>query len=203
MPRRTTSGGSLRIMTVAFFTPQDVNRERTTWFQRLTMDLVGCWTAAPDGDGLRVTHAEIMFSDWHVFGITEADGVHYVDRRLSNPGYRHFFDLYLKPEREDKIQACARRIYEQQPSFNTAGQWWNFAPVLRWAPLRREGRQYFCSELLTTVLQEGNLLLWLDPVTTTPMQLYQEIPQLPEAGISYNRKIARDDLPPIDAFKNV
>lgn len=204
IPRRRTRDGR-REMRLAFYktTPDRMDADECSCCMKTTFcccfcmgntcygrewwrDLVTWWVSV---DGESYAHVEIMFSDDHVYSITQVGGVHYTrDRMLSNHGYDMFLKIALTDEQEDKIQAFAEKTYKEQPEFNQMGYYWNFLPGLRNFPLRRNGERFFCSEMITTALQEGGLVDNLDATTTSPTDLYFEVKDIAIRG--YNRKLA-------------
>jgi hypothetical protein len=134
-----------------------------------------CWTGNPASDGPVITHCELRFSDGYATSITVgANRVHYEQRLHTRENYTDVIEYHVDAPTEAKMQQEAQRL-SQDPGvqFNQLGFLWNFVPVLRWWPVRRNLQHVFCSELVVFLLQIGGFLMRLDPATTSPMALFK------------------------------
>jgi hypothetical protein len=188
-------------MVVAFYTKDydaEHSRDHTKnrrcgalmqWWQRLKADVTAWWIRVGD---VQFTHVELMFSDDSVVSATELGGVHYdQDRKLSNTGYTDF----LAVEVTYTQQVLMKNFVAEKAGlpFNSAGRLWNSVGLLRGCcgVVDTEGRAYYCSELITTMLQQADLCQGLDPRCTNPTQLYLYLKHSGQGKPYYNAKETR------------
>ena len=110
--------------------------------------------------------------------------VHYDEgRMLSNPKYRCFFQIAIHPKQEERIQTMAREYAQSGVKFSYLAMLWNFAPITRNWPIGG----FFCSQYVTTLLQAVQIACDLDPRTTSPDDLFDNLKKNPRAIASFNR----------------
>jgi hypothetical protein len=132
--------------------------------------------------GQRYSHVELRFSDYVVTSITKSPGVAYFipGKRLSNPGYRCFFDVAVDPHVEEAMRDYAERFHEP---FSSLSMFWNFT-CGSCCCIRTRGT--FCSAYICRILQVGGLCEALDPQTTSPDRLFRELSGDPRTVCSVN-----------------
>ena len=178
--RNLTRSGK-RIVRIAFFEPDDRNGTM--------LGSVAAFCTA-NKTGRTFSHVEMMFSDGAVTSVTQDPGVvHYDETRLlSNPRYRHVYEIYINPKEERVMVAFAKDCVRRRVGFNKCAMYWNFIPCC--IAIRRNGSEYFCSEYITQMLQSIGYVPDLDPAVTSPNDLYLA---LKESGVKtgINEKLFR------------
>jgi uncharacterized protein YycO len=163
-----------------------------TW-NRVKSQVTAWWVRE---EGCQFGHVELMFSDGSAASSTEKTGVHYdTDRVLSNDGYTNFLTVTVTMSQQTRMQQfIAQRVGRP---FNSAGRLWNNVGCLRdcFGMVDTEDRSYYCSELITTVLQLAGLCKDLDPRCTNPTQLYLYLKKSGEGRLGYNAKETRLSQP--------
>lgn len=142
----------------------------------------GCTAVASS----QYTHVELRFSDGSVTSITRDPGtVHYTQgRTLSNPLYSCFFQVAVEPETEDYMQRRAERFSrDAEMRFSYTAMIWNFAPITRNWPM--EG--LFCSQYVCKLLQMALLVTDLNPLTTSPDDLFEALKKDVRFAPSFNK----------------
>ena len=132
------------------------------------------------------SHVELRFSDNTVTSITRDPGrVHYEKgRTLSNPMYSCFFQIAIRPQQEADMQKLARHYAEaKEPQFSYVAMIWNFTPIARNFPMQG----MFCSQYICMLLQHVSIAVDLNPLTTSPDNLYDNLRRDKRAIASYNR----------------
>lgn len=154
-----------------------------------------CWTRDPEVDHV-ITHCELRFSDGTATSITSSSNrVHYERRLHTKENYCDVIEYHVSAETEGRMQAEAKRMADDpNVQFNYYGFMWNFIPVLRWWPVRRQMRHVFCSEYVVHLLQMGGFLMRLDAALTSPMMLFKAAQQDiadGKAHLSWNREYGK------------
>lgn len=170
--RREITSDGRHIVTIGFFQPCEEQDQQLGCFGNWVNYLAACWTQR---DGFNFSHVEMRFSDGFVTSVTQDKPVHYEQKMLSNPNYKAFFQVCLAPQQENKMVKMAKKFAEEKVEFNAGGMWWNFLPLLKYAPLQREGKSVFCSEYMVMLLQEAGLVEDMCPESTSPTDLYIEL----------------------------
>jgi len=139
---------------------------------------------------LDFAHVEVIFSDGKVTSVTQGGGLHYDDNKLcQNEGYDTTISLHLTMQEESRMQKFAEEQFDSKPGFNLLGLYWNFWPIFRCCPVHRDGKKYFCSEYITTLLQQCGILEDMDPSTISPNMLYILLMISGKAKIGFNQKL--------------
>lgn len=141
----------------------------------------------------RFGHVELRFSDGHVTSITRDPGVvHYdCDRILSNSNYSSFFEIDLTEQEESLMQQLAKWHHDQETPFGHVRMYFNF--LCKCCPVRGPKR-LFCSQYIVMLLQNANMLMDLDPDTTSPDALYGALKDFDRAYFAGNNRRSRANL---------
>lgn len=177
------------IIQVAFFSPNGSDDGQCVWMN----SMAACWT----GDGINnFSHCEIRFSNNKACSVTEETTdkdtgdkyggfVHYTQRSLSRDGYE-FIEFAVSPKQESIMRKMAKDCAKARVPFNKAGMLLNFVAPVKWWPIDREGRAFFCSELITVMLQRAGYLKDIKPCTTSPTALWHALRSLEDVCDGYN-----------------
>lgn len=177
------------IVQIAFYSPVE-DRTATCIF---TNSLAACWT----GNGVEnFSHCEIRFSNKKACSVTDETVdketgeryggiVHYTERSLARDGYQ-FVEFAVTLEQERSMKKMAKSLAKAKVPFNKAAMLLNFIAPIKWIPIDREGRAYFCSELVTALVQKAGYLKHLNPCTTSPTALWVELRKLEDVCDGYN-----------------
>jgi len=133
-------------------------------------------------------HVELRFSDGTITSITRDPGtIHYEQgRMLSNPNYRCFFQIAIDTKEEEYIQGLAKKCADSADMrFSYMAMIWNFAPITRNWPING----VFCSQYITMLLQHIRIATDLNPLTTSPDDLFHTLKRDKRAIASYNRNL--------------
>jgi len=193
-PVRNTTRSGQRVVKIAFFRPDETNRS-------FLGSVASCMTA--NESGKTFSHAELIFSDGSVTSITQDPGVVHYDqtRMLSNPRYRCFFELHVSPREEKVMEMYAQACALDEVEFNGCGMYWNFLPCCgSLFTVRKQGKAFFCSEYIVTLLQRIGYLTELDPATTSPNDLYLAVKHIEGIAVGLNEKMYRLQKPPNSIF---
>lgn len=165
--------------------------QMTTWMSRKKSELTAWWVSA---GGASFGHVEIVFPDSGlVCSTTEKGGLHITEGRLlSNPNYTSFLDVKVPTRAAQRMEQYARSNVGLP--FNVVGRFWNSVPLLTacLGPIDTRGQAYYCSELITTLLQMGGKCKGLDAKCTNPTQLYWYLKRTGEGIPSYNEAATRE-----------
>jgi len=152
------------------------------------------------------THCEMRFANGYVCSIHEyvlvprrnymidhndtervSGTVHCRERELDRRDY-YFIEMEVSIEQHQDMFLLAMDYARRNVPFNLAGMRLNFVfPFNWWCKIEKQGTAFFCSELITTLLQKGSIGLELHPSTTSPNDLWEYLNNLPNAFIMYNR----------------
>lgn len=136
--------------------------------------------------GQKYDHVELRFSDGTVTSITRNPGrVHYTSgRQLSNPLYSCFFQIAIDSEKESHVQIMAQNAaHDDTVRFSYAAMIWNFLPIGSCYPMQGT----FCSQYVTSLLKEMDMCKDLNPLTTSPDILFDNLKRDPRAIVSFNK----------------
>jgi hypothetical protein len=174
-------------------------------------NLAACWTRGPrtEGQGLvpSFTHCELRFANGYVCSIHEYILVarptydDAVPERLERvPGHVHcrireldrkdyfFVEMPVTTEQHEKMFRQACMYAHKKIPFNGVGMYLNFVAPFRWFPTERNGEAFFCSELVSQLMRDANVIPGdVHPSTTSPNSLWTRLNQLDNAFPSYNR----------------
>lgn len=125
---------------------------------------------------------ELRFSDGTATSITKHPGrVHYIaNKQMRNPNYRCFFQVHLDSTDEFHLRAYADTF--QNETFSTFSMYWNFI-----FPCFPSSRGTFCSKYIAMLLQKIGLCKELNPLTTSPDDLFESLAKDDRAVVSYNK----------------
>ena len=150
------------------------------------------------------THCEIRFANGFVVSIHESNRVqksiggpvesipgtvHCRKRDLDTRNY-WFIELGVGVAEHAAMFRAACRIAAAKTPFNSRGMLLNFVWPFKYFPFEACGQSYFCSELVTALLIEGNVIRLdnpLHPSTTSPNDLWDLMVAHPDSYWSYNR----------------
>ncbi len=177
------------VIQVAFFEPRGVQTGQCGWFN----SLAACWTS--DGN-TNFSHCEIRFSNGRCCSVTDTaidaetgeeygGFVHYTKRSLRRDGYV-FVEFAVNHKQEAAMIELAKEARKSKTPFNQAGMRLNFVAPFKWMPLDRGGSAYFCSELITVLLQKAGMLSHLRPCTVSPNSLFRELKDLKAVCEGFN-----------------
>lgn len=139
--------------------------------------LIGWWT------GYRYAHCELVFHSsvgtWYTCTVNSGSKViiwpnkNTYDAPGTGAGDWKFHGLPLNSQQAWNLwQFCVREAQAERP-YNKLGMWWNFSPVLRLLPINRQGRAWFCSEMVLHGLQQHcGIYLGRAPHTVSPDDLH-------------------------------
>jgi len=164
------------------------------WLDRLMTRLTLYWIAE---DGYDYGHVEMMFSDGTVVSATEKGGVHVLTNKLlSNDGYTRILSVKLSSGAEELMLEKAKEF--KGAPFNKLGRLWNNVAFLTTLTvIDAEEKRFYCSELVTYLLQMGagrdgsSMCGTLDHRTTNPTQLFLYLKNTGYGRIDFNEKEAR------------
>ena len=129
----------------------------------------GCFGCIPAYD-----HVEVKFSDGYTTSISENHGrVHYVQR--SNVHYDRWFELIVDVGIEEEMQLYAHCCWNEKIQFNRIGDMWNSIPLLNVYPILNDGKTFFCTEYVCTILKIGCYCPELLPASTNPTTLWNSL----------------------------
>ena len=148
--------------------------------KRMRDGLIGWWT------GYEYAHCELVFHSSHGSWIacTVNEGSHVITwpnkpsyPTLSAPNHDwKLHDLPLNDDQKYRLWNFCIQERDAKRGYNRLAMWWNFAPLLRWIPINRQGRLWFCSEMILYGLQKHcGLYLGPSPHTVAPDDLYRII----------------------------
>lgn len=156
-----------------------------TWFSRKKSELTRWWVRHGN---YQFGHVEMVLPTGLVCSTTERSGLHVTEGRLlSNKNYTAFLDVEVTREQAQRIEHWM--VEHKGTPFNTIGRFWNAVPLLTGClgPIDAKGREYYCSELIATVLKElAGKCRGLDPRCTNPTQLYLYLVRTGEGRASFN-----------------
>lgn len=141
----------------------------------------------------KYSHVEVRFSDGTVTSITRNPGyVHYDQTRvLSKSNYTCFMSINVTPDQEEAMQQLAYHHYVHRTPFGSVAMFWNFLCLL--CPIRSES-SLFCSQYVIKLFQRGGILLDIDPDTTSPTTLLDEMRKNEDFYFSTNTKRPRNNM---------
>lgn len=148
------------------------------------MQLAAWWTQRRGQRG-KFAHCEIRFRNDKACSIVQGRTVHYEKRVLSNVAYK-FIDVPVTKQQEKIMRRTARDFMEEQIGFNAAGMYINFWVPFEWMQFDRQGRLFFCAELVVTIFQRAGLLKHLKPYSTSPNLLYEQLDNLKQTNPGIN-----------------
>lgn len=161
MERKITPTG-LNVIQIGFFSTQR-----------------NCWSL-----GQLYEHVEIRFSDFKVTSISKDPGIVYCipNKRLSNPKYTCFFELAIELSVEREMQILMEDYMDSKIPFSTFAMYWNFIPITRNYPMNG----LFCSHYICKLLQISSIGLYLNPLKTTPDDIFYALQKDKRVVCSFN-----------------
>ena len=167
------NNNDIRIVKIAFYKQDSENVSFSDWVATLL-------TTRP---GEKVySHVELVFSDGHVTSVTQNPGyVHYEKRKqLGNPRYSLFYEIHMPKKSEWEMQQYAKAAFENRVEFNKVAMYWNFMPCMSCFAIQSNGKSFFCSEYIVTLLQRAGYLTELNAHLTSPSELMYVMKQKPK-----------------------
>lgn len=142
------------------FPEEDEERIIDLYAARLLRKIVG-----------KFDHVEIVFADGQACSVLSGSRVFFQPKGFSRNGYEYLTISGLEPEQVRQIRLFCQEQVLNGEKFSEVGLCRAGTPFPR-----RKGRNgYFCSQLVTTALQQGGLLKGSVPGCMTPYSVYQAV----------------------------